>query len=109
MGKNDFLKEAQEPQTAIATELIYDEEESAYAYDINGAKETYSTDKEYTPNQYNHLEYRLNVPALKEIRDFTIVDTPGFDAGIEAHAKALANYIGVGSAYIVVIDQEKVV
>ena len=107
LGKPEFLKEAQEPQTAIATELIYDEEESAFAYDINGAKEIYSVNKEYTPNQYNHLEYRLNVPALKEIGDFTIVDTPGFDAGIEAHAKALANYIGVGSAYIVVIDQEK--
>lgn len=107
MGKPEFLKEAQEPQTAIATELIYDEEESAFAYDINGVKEIYNSNKEYTPNQYNHLEYRLNVPALKEIGDFTIVDTPGFDAGIEAHTKALANYIGVGSVYIVIIDQEK--
>lgn len=107
MGKPEFLKEAQEPQTAIATELIYDEEESAFAYDINGVKEIYNSNKEYTPNQYNHLEYRLNVPTLKEIGDFTIVDTPGFDAGIEAHTKALANYIGVGSVYIVIIDQEK--
>lgn len=107
MGRPEFLKEAQEPQTAIATELIYDKEEAAFAYDFNGAKEVYSPSKEYTPNQYNHLEYRLNVPILKEIEDFTIVDTPGFDAGIEAHAKALSNYIGVGSAYIVVIDQEK--
>lgn len=107
MGKPEFLKEAQEPQTAIATELSYDEEESAFAYDINGVKELYNSNKEYTPNQYSHLEYRLNVPALKEIGDFTIVDTPGFDAGIEAHTKALANYIGVGSAYIVIIDQEK--
>lgn len=107
MGKPEFLKEAQEPKTAIATELIYDEEESAFAYDINGVKEIYNSNKEYMPNQYNHLEYRLNVPALKEIGDFTIVDTPGFDAGIEAHTKALANYIGVGSVYIVIIDQEK--
>lgn len=107
IGRPEFLKEAQEPQTAIATELIYDKKEAAFAYDFNGAKEVYSPSKEYTPNQYNHLEYRLNVPILKEIEDFTIVDTPGFDAGIEAHAKALSNYIGVGSAYIVVIDQEK--
>ena len=107
MGKSEFLKEAQEPQTAIATELIYAEEEAAFAYDINGGKEVYNVNKEYTPNHYNHLEYRLNVSALKEISDFTIVDTPGFDAGIEAHTKALANYIGVGSAYVVVIDQEK--
>ncbi|MCR5836999.1 MAG: dynamin family protein [Lachnospiraceae bacterium] len=107
MGKTEFLKEAQEPQTAIATELIYDEDESAFAYDINGKSEILNINKEYLPNQYNHIEYRLNNLALKEISDFTIVDTPGFDAGIEAHAKALANYIGVGSAYIVVVDQEK--
>lgn len=107
IGKTEFLKEAQEPQTAIATELIYDENESAFAYNVNGNKETINTRKEYAPNQYNHLEYRLNVSALKKINDFTIVDTPGFDAGIEAHARALANYIGRGSAYLVVIDQEK--
>ncbi len=107
IGKPDFLKEAQEPQTAIATELIYDDNESAFAYSIAGEKESFNPGKDYTPKHYNHLEYRLNVPALKEIDDFTLVDTPGFDAGIEAHAKALANYIGAGSAYIVVIDQEK--
>ena len=107
LGRPGFLKEAQEPQTAIATELVYDEEEATFAYDLNGEKEVYNTSKSYTPNQYNHLEYRLNAPSLKEISEFTIVDTPGFDAGIEAHAKALANYIGVGSAYLIVVDQEK--
>lgn len=107
IGKTNFLKESQEPQTAIATELRYDEIESAYAFDVNGNKEVFDAQKEYISNQYNRIEFRLNSPSLKEINDFTIVDTPGFDAGIEAHAKALANYIGVGSAYLVVIDQEK--
>lgn len=107
LGKPGFLKEAQEPQTALATEIIYDENESMFAYDLNGNKEEYNSTKEYSLKQYNHLEYRLNIPILKEISDFTIVDTPGFDSGIEAHAKALANYIDIGSAYIVVIDQEK--
>lgn len=60
MGKQDFLKEAQEPQTALATELIYDENESAYAYDTAGKKELYDSSKEYTSKEYNHLEYRLN-------------------------------------------------
>lgn len=107
IGKPDFLKEAQEPQTAIATELIYDENESAFAFDENGNREIINPKQEYSPQQYNHLEYRINSLSLKEISDFTIVDTPGFDAGIEAHAKALVSYIGVGSAYIVAIDQEK--
>lgn len=107
IGRPDFLKEAQEPQTAIATELIYDETESAFAYDETGNKEVMNTHKEYSPKNYNHLEYRIHSENLKKISDFTIVDTPGFDAGIEAHVKALASYIGMGSAYLVVIDQEK--
>ena len=107
IGRPDFLKEAQEPQTAIATELIYDEMESAFAYDEAGNKEVMNSQTEYSPKNYNHLEYRIHSENLKKISDFTIVYTPGFDAGIDAHAKALASYIGVGSAYLVVIDQEK--
>lgn len=107
IDRPDFLKEAQEAKTALATELIYDESESAYAYGVDGSKESLDIKKEYTSKDYNHLEYRINSLNLKEIGDFTIVDTPGFDAGIEAHAKALASYIGIGSAYLVVIDQEK--
>ena len=102
-----FLKEAQEPQTAIATEVIYDENEVAYAYDESGNREVLESQKEYSAKDYNHLEYRIHSKNLSKIGDFTIVDTPGFDAGIETHAKALASYIGMGSAYLVVIDQEK--
>ena len=42
-----------------------------------------------------------------KISDFTIVDTPGYDSNLEAHSKALANYIGSGAAFLVVVDQEK--
>ena len=107
LGKPGFLAEAQLPQTAIATELIYDEAERAYAITDDGVREPLAPDRQYLPGQYTYLEYRMPSPGLKEVRDFTIVDTPGFDSGIEAHAKALSGYIGLGSAYLVVIDQEK--
>ena len=107
IGKPNFLKEGQEPKTSIAAEIFYDENESFISYDIKGNNQVIDVEKEYNSSEYSHLEYRLNVPALKEISDFTIVDTPGFDAEIEAHTKALSNYIGMGSAYIVVINQEK--
>ena len=107
IGRSGFLKEAQEPQTAIATELVYNEAESAFAYDNLGNKVEIDFEKEYSVQEYDHLEYKICSENLKKVSDFTIVDTPGFDAGIEAHAKALASYIGIGSAYLVVIDQEK--
>lgn len=107
IGRPGFLKEAQLPQTAIATELVYDEDECAYAYKEDGTKELLRENAAYLPNKFSHLEYRLSASSLKQISDYTIVDTPGFDSGVEEHTKALANYIGIGSAYIVVIDQEK--
>lgn len=102
-----FLTEAQAPQTAIATELRYDESEQAFAYRVNGERETLTTATHLSPESYTHLEYRLPAPSLMKISDFTIVDTPGYDSNIEAHSKALANYIGSGSAFLVVVDQEK--
>lgn len=102
-----FLKEAQLPQTAIAAELRYDETERSFAYRRDGDREPLTERATRAPNEYSHLEYQLPVPGLKQVSDYTIVDTPGFDSGLEAHTKALASYIGVGSAYIVVADQEK--
>ena len=107
LQRPSFLKEAQQPQTAMATELVYDEQEQAFAYRKDGTKEQFVPDKLYGPDEYSHLEYRLNAPALKRTEDYTIVDTPGFDSGLDVHTQALANYIGVGSAYLVVVDQEK--
>lgn len=107
IGRPGFLKEAQMPQTAIATELIYGEKEMAVAYKNNGDFVDIVGNESYLPEQFSHLEYRICEDSLKAVGDFTIVDTPGFDAGIESHAKALGNYIGMGSGYVVVVDQEK--
>lgn len=102
-----FLKEAQLPQTAVAAELRYDETERSFAYRRDGGREPLTERATCVPNEYSHLEYQLPASGLKQVSDYTVVDTPGFDSGIEAHTKALASYIGVGSAYIVVADQEK--
>lgn len=102
-----FLKESQLPQTAVAAELHYDQNECIYAYRSNGIKETLTEQSTFDPDKYSHLEYHLAAQGLKQISDYTIVDTPGFDSGVEAHTKALSGYIGKGSAYIIVIDEQK--
>ena len=103
----DFLKVAQAPQTALATELNYAEAESALAFRTTGEMEMLSADRNYTSTEYSHLAYKLPAEGLKKLADYTVVDMPGIDSGIEAHARALSGYIGTGSAYLVVIDQEK--
>ena len=102
-----FLKVAQAPQTALATELNYAEDESALAFRTTGEMEMLSSDRNYTSTEYSHLAYKLPAEGLKKLADYTVVDMPGIDSGIEAHARALSGYIGTGSAYLVVIDQEK--
>lgn len=42
-----FLKEAQQPQTALATELVYDTTEQAFAYRKDGSCEELQAGKEY--------------------------------------------------------------
>lgn len=101
-----FLKEAQQPQTALATELVYDTTEQAFAYRKDGSCEELQAGKEYLPEEYSHLEYHVNAPALARIADYTIVDTRGSIPGIEAQHRPVELH-GVGSAYLVVVDQEK--
>ena len=38
LQRPSFLKEAQQPQTAMAAELVYDEQEQAFAYRKDGIK-----------------------------------------------------------------------
>lgn len=109
INRDNFLEEAQAPQTAIATELRYAEQEKYFAYVF--AKDgvecvQMKSQTEYSPEQCDHFEYQLPVEALRQLSDFTIVDTPGFDSGVEQHTKALNAYIGQGSAYILVMDVE---
>lgn len=103
----DFLKVAQVPQTALATELTYAEQESAFAVRRSGENEKLSDNEEYTSTEYRNLIYQLPAEGLRRLSDYTVVDMPGLDSGLEAHARALQGYIGTGSAYLIVLDQEK--
>lgn len=107
IGRNDFLAEAQTPQTAVATELKYGEEESYFAYS-NGEKGMrcvpLKTHTDFSSRECDHIEYHLPVENLKTLSDFTIVDTPGFDSGVAQHTRALNAYIGQGSAFLLIMD-----
>ena len=107
LSRDGFLQEAQTPQTAIATELKYGDPERYFAY-LNGEKGTrrvqLQSHTDFNANQCDHLEYQLPVESLKNLSDFTIVDTPGFDSGVKQHTKALNAYIGQGSAYLLIMD-----
>jgi len=106
IGKS-ILKEDQAPETAVATELHYSENERIIANFMDGSKRDLSTTTDINLETVRNLEYYLNSDNLKIECDYVIVDTPGFDSGIEKHNKALMQYIDRGTAYFLVVDCEK--
>lgn len=103
----DFLEVELGETTALASELRYSEEEKAFSYDKDMNKKPLIKDKKYLPSEYDHISYYLNSKGLKEIDDFVIVDTPGFDTAREDYARALASYLGYGVGFIMVVDVQK--
>ncbi len=104
--KDDFLKEDQLAQTAIATELHFGKEKIV-TVSQDGEKKEVSNWSMVDNSRDFCVEVFCEADNLKKLSDFTIVDTPGFDSGIENHNKALTSYLGTGSAYVLVIDAEK--
>lgn len=107
IDKGEILTEDQSPQTAVAAELVWAEKEQLEVFYNNKNVEILSVIQTPSDNNIDHLKYSINSPYMKDLQDFTLVDTPGFDSGLEKHNKALSSYIGYGSAYALVISTEK--
>ncbi|MBP7508683.1 MAG: dynamin family protein [Prolixibacteraceae bacterium] len=104
---DEILKENQTPETAIACELLYDEEEyiEAIKDGVSTRYEIYDS-SEISPREYDYVIRHINNERIKSLDGITIVDMPGFNSGIEAHNKAILRYAGMGNAYILTIDCE---
>lgn len=104
---DEILKENQAPETAIACELLYDEEEyiEAIKDDVSTRYELYDSSN-ISPHEYDYVIRHINNERIRSLDGITIVDMPGFNSGIEAHNKAILRYAGLGNAYILTIDCE---
>ena len=103
------LKESQAPETAYASELKFSENERISAVLENGTIEDVS-DIHYTfesSEKISNLTYYIDSENIKLHHGYVLVDTPGFDSGLERHNQALMQYISKGIAYILVIDCER--
>lgn len=108
IGKS-VLEESQAPETAFATELKFSENEQFVAEYIDGTKIEkldFNVLKSDADKISNLICY-VNSENIKLHPDYIMVDTPGFDSGVERHNKALIKYIPQGTAYILVIDSDK--
>lgn len=98
------------PETALATELRYSQENYFEAIDKNGNISRYeiaqSEEIKQKAEQYQFLRLHLNNQNLKEIEPLVLVDMPGFDAPIEHHNQAILTYFSRGVYFIVLISVE---
>ena len=108
----DILSVAITPETALATELRYTQEASyAEAVKENGQAERIELDKFSTlkdrASEFQFVRLYLNNPKLEQIKPLILVDMPGFDAPLEAHNKAIMEYLARGVYFIIVESVKK--
>lgn len=109
LGTEEILPENISPETAIATELRYGIDEKILCIQDGGDVVFCNFDevREKSVEGYAKYVYVLNRTQLRDLHDLVLVDMPGFDSGIEAHNKALMQYISEAAAYVFVIDMTK--
>lgn len=109
LGDEEILKENLSPETALATELIYGEDEQIVLVNKDGSiVEIGNNDtKNYSIENAEKYLYTLKRDILKKLDRKIIVDMPGFDSGIEAHNNAILQYIDRAVAYVFVVDVTK--
>lgn len=107
--EDDVLIEEQCPETTIATEIIYGSPSRIVLCDKDGNKSNVPIESigNNDATKYFNYTYYLENENLLKLNDCIIVDMPGFDSGIEAHNKALFQYLDEATAYIFVVDCEK--
>ncbi len=105
--EEDILQEDQRPETAIASELLYDREEYVEVVTNTGTQRyTLEAAAALKTESAQYLKWHLNNPALQELQGYILVDMPGFNSGIQAHNKAILQYAEQANAYLLVIDAE---
>jgi len=98
------------PETSLATELRYSEDEYIEAIKEDGIEVFEIEDMQKIKERAKEFEYLrvfLNNKKLKSIEPFILVDMPGFDSPIELHNKAILNYLAKGVYFIVLMSVEK--
>jgi len=104
------LPEKITPETALATELRYSEDERIEAIKSNDISEIFSIDAiediKARANEFKYLKMYLKNDNLKNIEPLVLVDMPGFESPLDLHNQAIMEYINKGVHYIVLTSVE---
>lgn len=106
----EILSVAVTPETALATELHYSEQEYIEAVKENGEvtrfERSESENLKHRASEFSFARFYLNKPCLKEIEPLVLVDMPGFESPLASHNKAIFEYIRRGVYFVVLQSAE---
>lgn len=106
----DILSVAVTPETALATELHYSEQEYIEAVKENGEVTRFERNEgenlKHRASEFSFARFYLNKPCLKEIEPLVLVDMPGFESPLASHNKAIFEYIRRGVYFVVLQSAE---
>jgi len=98
------------PETALATELRYSNNEYIEAVKEDDTIERFAIDEigkiTEIAYKFKYLKMFINNQKLKEIEPLILVDMPGFESPLDLHNKAIMEYINRGVHYIVLTSVE---
>jgi len=105
-----ILPENITPETALATELRYSDNERIEAVNKEGNITTFSIDEidkiKESSSEFKYLKVYLLNENLKNIEPLILVDMPGFESPLDLHNQAIMEYINKGVHYIVLTSVE---
>ena len=106
--KDEILSTNITPETALATEIRYSNENYIEAVKENNEIDRYNFEDMETIKQkasnYQYLKLYINNEKVKEIEPLILVDMPGFDSPIDIHNKAIMNYLSKGVYFVVLMS-----
>ncbi len=101
-----LLKEDITPETAVPTEIVYQEGiETGVIYWNDGREEPIEVgdyrERELAADKVRAVRLKLKNSTLEAFPDVMLVDMPGFESGCEIHNRAIDGYLPQSLAYII--------
>lgn len=100
--EREILSVGLTPETAIATELRYADDEYIEAVKTDASVVRYKIEElsSIDVQKYQYIKLYLNNKNLKSIEPFILVDMPGFDSPYDAHNEAIFTYLERGVHFV---------
>ena len=106
----EYLPVEVTPETSLATELRYSDNERIEAIRSDDTVDKYDVDEiavvKNKASEYQYIKVYISNQNIKNIEPLILVDMPGFESPVDLHNQAIMQYISKGVHFIVLTSVE---